>query len=181
MLSINLNGGIDMNLLKGLEVKLATSVECVKVMDMLIEIAQWMKDSGIKQWNYLLQGGDNEEIKQAIDNQNTYIVLVDSEIIATFTLTTEQSEWDQHIFGVDSTNDSLYLHRLAVTPEYMNQGIGQELLNWIEQNHHSEKTYLKLDCVADNPRLNQFYLENGFEYIGETDNHSKYQKALNRR
>jgi GNAT superfamily N-acetyltransferase len=170
-----------MSVMTGFEVKKATVLESDKVISLLKGIAQWMRDKGIQQWGYLLEGGDDEEIHQAIVDQHTYIVIAESEIIATFTLSPDQSEWDRHIFGDDGTHDSLYLHRLAVKPEYMNLGVGESLLKWIQENHHSNKKYLKLDCVAGNPRLNQFYRKNGFEYVGETDKHSKYQKVLSGR
>jgi GNAT superfamily N-acetyltransferase len=150
------------------------------ILSLLKEVAYWLKDKEINQWGYLLQGGDDCEILQAIENQDTFVVLKDDVMVGTFTLSTTQSEWDQHIFGADETNDSLYIHRLAVFPRYMGKGIGKSILEWIEENHQSKKTYLKLDCVADNERLNQFYRENGFTYMGETDNHSKYQKILNK-
>lgn len=169
-----------MSVITDFEVKKATVLESDKVISLLKDIAQWMRDKGIQQWGYLLEGGDDEEIRQAIMDQHTFIVLANNEIIATFTLSPDQSEWDRHIFEIDATHDSLYLHRLAVKPKYMNFGVGKNLMKWIQENHHSNKTYLKLDCVADNARLNQFYRENGFEYVGETDKHSKYEKILQR-
>jgi hypothetical protein len=60
----------------------------------------------------------------------------------------------------------------------MNQGMGKNILKWIEEHCQSDKKYIRLDCVADNHKLNQFYHENGFDFIGETDDHSKYQKAF---
>ena len=42
----------------------------------------------------------------------------------------------------------------------------------------SDKELLKLDCVAANVKLNNFYKCNGFEFIGVTDGHSKYQKLI---
>ncbi|MBT2660116.1 GNAT family N-acetyltransferase [Bacillus sp. ISL-45] len=145
---------------------------------MLKNNAKWMQDHGINQWRYLLKGGDDEEILEAIKQKETYIVLNDEELIGTFTLSTTQSEWDNHIFGVDPEGDSMYLHRLAVLPAYIGKGIGKEILKWIEDNISTDKTYLKLDCVADNSKLNQFYCANGFHYLGETDQHSKYQKKF---
>lgn len=141
---------------------------------MLKNIALWMQENEINQWQYLLNGGDDEEILDAIKHKETFIVLKDEELIATFSLSEKQYDWDKHIFGEDSEGDSLYLHRLAVLPVYMGKGLGKELLNWIVGNFSTDKAYLKLDCVADNRKLNQFYLANGFHYLGETDNHSKY-------
>ncbi|WP_257967959.1 hypothetical protein [Peribacillus deserti] len=60
-----------------------------------------MKDNDINQWRFLLDGGDDDEIEQAINNQETYIVLKDKHIVATFTLLSKQSEWDRNLWGSD--------------------------------------------------------------------------------
>lgn len=159
------------------QLKIAEEDESNLVINMLKEVAQWMKNNEINQWQYLLAGGDDEEIKQAILDKKTYILLKDNKLIATFTLSSVQSEWDEHIFGKEINSDSLYLHRLAVIPAHMKQGIGESILVWIQQNF-SDKKYLKLDCVSNNKKLNDFYKNNGFEYLGEIDKHSKFQKVL---
>jgi GNAT superfamily N-acetyltransferase len=166
-----------MNYDEGFTIKIAANEDSRKIIKMLKELAQWMKDHEINQWRFLLEGGDDEEIKQAISNQETYIVLKDSEIVATFTLSSKQSEWDRHIWEDDISTDSLYLHRLAIIPAYMKIGMGRRILAWI-QNNGSDKEYLKLDCVADNIKLNHFYKENGFELVGLADGHCKYQKCI---
>jgi ribosomal protein S18 acetylase RimI-like enzyme len=156
----------------------ASSSEEKQVINMLKQIAQWMKNHGINQWQFLLDGGDDEEIKEAVAKGNTYLLKKGNEIIGTFTLSDCQSEWDEHIFGKEELSNSLYLHRLAVLPQYMNQNLGTEVLTWIYTHFNSRKEYLKLDCVAQNTKLNHFYRSNGFTYIGETDGHSKYEMRL---
>ncbi|WP_369899455.1 GNAT family N-acetyltransferase [Bacillus manliponensis] len=159
------------------QLKLAKEEDSHLIIDMLKGIAQWMKNNEINQWQYLLTGGDDEEIKQAILDKKTYILLDGNKLIATFTLSSVQSEWDEHIFGKEVDSDSLYLHRFAVIPTHMRQGIGESILVWIQQNVRDKK-YVKLDCVAKNKKLNNFYKNYGFEYLGETDGHSKFQKKL---
>ncbi|MCC3359142.1 GNAT family N-acetyltransferase [Bacillus sp. REN16] len=163
--------------LKGLHIKIATNDDTSKIIKMLKRIALWMKDNEINQWSFLLDGGDDEEIKQAISNRETYIVLKDNDIIATFTLSSNQSEWDRHIWGEDNSLKTIYLHRLAIIPIYMNKGFGRSILGWI-QNNARDQSYLKLNCVADNIKLNNFYKNNEFELVGLTDGHSKYQKII---
>lgn len=166
--------------LKEFTIKIATHEDSSKVISMLKQIAKWMKDNDINQWRFLLDGGDDEEINQAIANQETYIVLNGNETVATFTLLSKQSEWDIHIWGEDSTSNSLYLHRLAINPSYMNRGLGRRILAWIEDNA-TDIEYLRLDCVAENPKLNSFYKNNEFDLVDITDGHSKYQKRLIKR
>lgn len=165
-------------MLRNFQVRLAELEEANHVINMLKKIAQWMQNNEINQWQYLLTGGDDEEIRSSISKKETYMLLNEKGIVATFTLSPHQSEWDQHIFGIEKEHESLYLHRLAIAPEFMGNGLGSEIMKWIHANVKSDKVYLKLDCVADNLKLNHFYQENGFEYLGETDNHSKYQKFL---
>jgi GNAT superfamily N-acetyltransferase len=165
------------NIVEGFNIKIATNEDSSNIIKMLKQIALWMKDNEINQWGFLLDGGDDEEIEQAISNQETYIVLKDNEIVATFTLLSKQSEWDRHIWGDDISSKSLYLHRLAIIPTYMKKGMGRSILTWIH-NNLSDQEYLKLDCVADNLKLNNFYMNNKFELVGFTDGHSKYQKYL---
>lgn len=163
--------------LEGYEIRIAENSESNDVIKLLKQSAQWMKDHNINQWSYLLEGGDDEEIKQAIADRNTYIVLKDEAIVATFTLLSKQSEWDIHIWGEDHTSNSLYLHRIAVLPSYMGSGLGSRILSWIEANANDYE-FIKLDCVSENLKLNNFYKENEFELVDITDNHSKYQKRL---
>lgn len=159
-------------------VKLAVQDESHKIIDFLKETAQWLKEKGIKQWSFLLHGGEDEEIKRAIENQATYIVSNEGGMIATFTLSRDKSDWDKHIWGEQDEFGSLYLHRLAIKPSYMKNGLGRDLLTWIETNFKCQAGYLKLDCVADNKKLNHFYREHGFRLVGCNDGHNQYEKKL---
>ncbi|WP_407272723.1 GNAT family N-acetyltransferase [Radiobacillus sp. PE A8.2] len=168
-----------MDHLKGFNIRIATNEDSSEIIKMLKQIALWMKDNEINQWAFLLDGGDDEEIEKAISNRETYIVMKDINIVATFTLLSEQSDWDRHIWGEDLSSQSLYLHRLAIIPTYMKCGMGKSILDWI-QNNEGDKECVKLDCVADNTKLNNFYKHNKFELVGISDGHSKYQKCINK-
>ncbi|MDR7080573.1 GNAT superfamily N-acetyltransferase [Neobacillus niacini] len=168
---------MNLDFVEGFNIKIATNEDSSNIIKMLKQIALWMKDNEINQWSFLLDGGDDEEIEQAISNQETYIVLKDNDIVATFTLLSKQSEWDRDIWGDDNSSKSLYLHRLAIIPTYMKKGMGRSILTWI-QNNVSDQEYLKLDCVADNIKLNSFYKDNKFELVGLTDGHSRYQMCI---
>ncbi|MBT2690578.1 GNAT family N-acetyltransferase [Bacillus sp. ISL-47] len=166
------------NILDGYQVRTASEGECVQIIDMLKEVAIWIRSQGIDQWQYLLEGGEDDEIKESVSKGNTYLVTKDDELAATFTLSSVQNDWDKHIFGEEANHDSLYLHRLAVKSKFMKTGLGAAVLKWIDEEITTDKQYLKLDCVESNPKLKAFYKNNGFERIGVTDGHCKYQKSL---
>ena len=156
------------------EIRKATEEEVPAIIELLKEIAAWLKQNDINQWGFLLEGGEDEEIRQAIQDSATYVACQDDEILATFTLYSQQSEWDEHIWGQEENPEVLYLHRLAVRPQHMKNGIGKDILHWIDES--LVKT-IRLDCVAHNPKLCTYYEENGYSLIETTaDGHCKFQK-----
>lgn len=159
-------------------VRIAAVYESELVLIFLKNIARWMKVNNIKQWQYLLEGGDDPEIILSIIKGETYVVEEGNNLVATFTISPYQSEWDEHIFGKDEVNNSLYLHRIAIHTSYMKKGLGSEILNWIFVHFAGKKEWLKLDCVSSNLKLSSFYRNNGFEEIGITDGHRKFVKKL---
>lgn len=160
------------------EIVLANESDGQAVINLLKTVANWLKNNEIKQWGFLLEGGEDEEILTAISNLQTYLVKIDNNIIGTFTLYADASEWDTYIWG-DETTNALFLHRLALHPEYMKRGIGRKVLLWIENLSKEKNRDLKLDCVSSNENLNHYYKSNYFEWVGETpDGHSMFRKTL---
>lgn len=160
-----------------LQIREAKIEESTAITELLRGTAKWIQEQGINQWQYLLEGGENEEIIRSIERNDTYVVLRNEDLIGTFTLYREQNEWDRQLWG-EQPADSLYLHRLAFKPDEMGKGLGSSVFAWINKNLQSDKKYLRLDCVAHNQKLNEFYKRSGFEFLGITDDHSRYQKEL---
>ena len=157
------------------EIRKVIVQETPTIIELLKEVASWLHKKDINQWGFLLEGGEDEEIRQAIIDNATYVACRDDEIIATYTLYSQQSEWDRHVWGQEENPEVLYLHRLAVRPQHMKDRIGKNILSWIDEN--LSKT-IRLDCVAHNPKLCTYYKENGFSLIGTTvDGHCKFQKV----
>lgn len=160
--------------MKTYKIRKAEEKEVATIIDLLKEVASWLRNNDINQWGFLLEGGEDGEITEAVINGDTYVACHDDEIIASVTLYSQKSEWDQHVWGTEDDPEALYLHRLAVRPQYMKNGIGKEILNWVDENL---KNTIRLDCVAHNPKLCAYYERNGYSLIGTTaDGHSKFQK-----
>ncbi|WP_102275602.1 GNAT family N-acetyltransferase [Cytobacillus massiliigabonensis] len=160
------------------EVSIAMSKDADKILDLLKDVAKWLKEKGIDQWGFLAAGGEDDEVRQAINNNNTYIVKRDGVIVATFTLYPTQSSWDKYTWG--NLNDgAVYLHRLAISRTKIGSGLGKKILQWMETILEKEgKNSLRLDCVGNNSKLNEFYRNYGFEKVGNADGHSLFQKNI---
>ena len=78
----------------------------------------------------------------------------------------------------DNPADTLYVRGLVIANEVRGQGIGVAMLDWA-QRYARERGYgrLRLDCLAENGRLRQYYGDYGFTFLGEGRNGS-YLAAL---
>ncbi|WP_088051101.1 GNAT family N-acetyltransferase [Virgibacillus dakarensis] len=166
-------------------VRLASEKDTANVLQLLKDAANWLKAKEIPQWGYLGSGGEDEEIKQDILAGTTYVVEdVQANIVATFNLSPKQNDWDMEMWG-KRDDKGYYLHRLAVDRGCRNQQIGKRLLRWIDDYLLIDDGYLRLDCVAANSVLNDYYQRAGFTFVGYIgagdDKFSRYEKPLSRK
>ena len=68
----------------------------------------------------------------------------------------------------DNPADVVYVRGLVIANEVRGQGLGAALLDWA-QGYAREGGYsrLRLDCLAENGRLRQYYSDYGFTFLGE--------------
>ena len=78
----------------------------------------------------------------------------------------------------DHPADVVYVRGLVIANEVRGQGLGVALLDWA-QEYGRERGYsrLRLDCLAENGRLRQYYRDYGFTFLGE-GRHGSYVAAL---
>lgn len=160
------------------EVAKATVEEADEIIHLLKEIAKWIQEIKIDQWRSLAGGHVDQEIKEMIMRERVYRVKSGENIVATFTLYEKQGEWDRYLWG-DLQDGTVYIHRLAVALSKKGEGLGKSLMQWIENKiKHDGKTMIRLDCVAHNKKLNDFYVRCGYTYLGTQHDFSLYEKKL---
>ena len=73
---------------------------------------------------------------------------------------------DDQLFWPDlATDDSAFIHRLAVRRNYAGQGVSTALLRWAVDHARSlGRKYLRLDCDAERARLRNLYERFGFRF-----------------
>ncbi|MCC3371665.1 N-acetyltransferase [Cohnella sp. REN36] len=58
------------------------------------------------------------------------------------------------------------MEALAVNRTLAGHGIGARLFRWAEERIAAEgKRLVRLDCMADNPRLNRYYEDQAYRYV----------------
>ncbi|WP_211748659.1 GNAT family N-acetyltransferase [Paenibacillus sp. Marseille-Q4541] len=142
-------------------IRSASLEEAPIVLSLWQKSAIWLNSKGIFQWR-----PENFHIDQVIEfmtnGSDVYLAEINNEIVGTYILT-----WsDPFIWQELDNKDSGYIHRFAVNRDFQAKGIGKYLLKSAEvQIKQKGKTLIRLDCMADNVRLNRYYQEIGFEYV----------------
>jgi GNAT superfamily N-acetyltransferase len=143
----------------------AQRIDLASYIDLLEEIGEWLNDRGLGQVPNGMHRECVEYYAESIANGEVYLGLMGSHIVASFRLLREDS-----MVWPEEGGDALYLHTLAVRRAWSGQGLGQQMLNWAEQQASlSGKTFLRLDCFANNRILRRYYENAGYKDRGEID------------
>lgn len=163
-----------------MQIRQAQPQELAKVNEILYETAQWLQQKGHTQWSEILEGSDKHQLTQALAQQEVYFFLKEENIVGLAALWNQPSAWDQMLWrdkaGADAT--IYYIHRVAIRPKYRGQQLGAALLQAIKTHFADRATVLRLDCIADNPKLTDFYHSNGFSKVGYGENQQRQQFEL---
>ena len=139
--------------------KQAGLVDYEVIFDILYENAIWLESKGIVQWPLLWLESKRTEIQESVSRGAFYYVEVDNIIAAVVELSTAQ----ETIWNYEE-GPALYIHKLAIRREFSRQGLGHRVLTLIKARAIQENNrYLRLDCVAHNERLCQYYQSCNFE------------------
>ncbi|EJW19635.1 N-acetyltransferase [Paenibacillus alvei] len=149
----------------------ALSTDTEHVMALLHNTAKWLQERGSTQWNALLQGQDTHNTADAILNGDVFLFKQEGQIAGMVILLTTPSPWDRLLWGNDSVEESVYVHRLAINRNYAGQHVGSGILAWTASGiAFPNKRSIRLDCMSGIPALESFYRGAGFAYQGRTDN-----------
>jgi ribosomal protein S18 acetylase RimI-like enzyme len=152
----------------GTNVRRAALADFDAVYSIVAEVATWLKSRNSSQWAFFLTDEGKNLVRHRIETAETYLV-DDShaQLIATFTV-----QWDDEMIwgprGLDGKAG--YVHGLAVSRRAAGNGIGLQMLEWsanrIAQN---ARNLVRLDCMANNELLCNYYRRAGFADAGVYD------------
>lgn len=73
-------------------------------------------------------------------------------------------------------NEKIILNHLYVKPEFQNTGIGSSILGDVIERGEKEGRDIRL-ITLKRSRANEFYLKNGFKFVGSTEYDNVYVKS----
>jgi hypothetical protein len=147
------------------EIRLATPEDVPALVSILENVALWTSSNGLEAWDLGLFAEPDSAgqgwLREDIRNDTAYIICCDAVAVGTFVLRSRDE-----LFWPNAGDDALYLHRFAVLKSVA--GIGRQAIGWmIAEATRQTRTYLRLDCHAQNQRIRRYYAEAGFSHRGD--------------
>jgi ribosomal protein S18 acetylase RimI-like enzyme len=137
-----------------------------KILKITKACAAHMISKHIFQWNEFYPNAT--AFKRDIDNGECYVLEIKNEIIGCITISTYMDEEYNPIKWLTSNDNNIYIHRLAVHPNFQGKGYAQQLLSFAE-NYATIKNYrsIRLDTFSQNKRNQKFYELRGYKKLGD--------------
>ncbi|NKI19959.1 GNAT family N-acetyltransferase [Paenibacillus dendritiformis] len=162
---------------RSLVIQRAASEHIALLQELYVEAARWRAGRGITLWDE--HAFTAAYIERFMREKEVFIALADGDGIGCFAI-----QWsDPEIWRELEHEAAGYLHRLVVSRKYGGMRLGYRLLEWAEEYVKSQgKRFFRLDCMAENKGLNQYYAEAGFAFVrtaaGEGWSANLYEKKL---
>lgn len=128
--------------------------------------ASAMSEKGIYQWNEHYPSF--ERLKKDIELEELYILEDHYDLRGIVVITeTRDKEYLPVKWLTGEFSANLYIHRLAVHPDFWGNGYAQKLMDFAE-NFAREKKYdsIRLDTFSQNKRNQKFYESRGYQRLG---------------
>ncbi len=106
--------------------------------------------------------------KEDIDNGYLMVLLLKSDIIGCVSVSNIMDDFYKKIEWKIKSNDSLYVHRLAINPTFQGKGFAKFIMKYIEEIGIKTKAKsIRLDTFSLNKKNNKFYSNLGYLKLGQ--------------
>ncbi len=147
------------------DVTLRQAVESDKslVIHIKQDAASWLESKGIHQWAGILMAPGEDMVYKRVQEGEVYLALKGAQAVGTISILWEDPiSWGEK--GLDGKAG--YMHGIALLRPYAGKGVGRDIIQWAMDYIRSKGKVARLDCMAENPRINQYYRDLQFNYTG---------------
>jgi len=136
------------------------------IMEMTKACAKAMIANDIYQWNEHYP--NPKAFINDLKRDELYVLIVDKLLIGTIVISTFMDEEYMPIKWLTQNDKNIYIHRLAIHPNFQGSGHAQQLMDFAEnyaiENHYSS---IRLDTFSQNKRNQKFYELRGYKQLGD--------------
>lgn len=102
-------------------------------------------------------------VQTEINENRQWKIIIDGKIACVWATTFN----DPQIWEERNNDPAVYIHRIAVNPEFRGQNLVQQIAEWAKLYALSnEKRFVRMDTVGENTGLINYYTKCGFDFLG---------------
>jgi ribosomal protein S18 acetylase RimI-like enzyme len=145
-----------------MKILLCSPTDVDTILNLYDQATAYQKTKYTKHW----QGFERSLVKDSIDEDRQWKIIIDNQIACVFTLTYN----DLLIWKEKDADPALYIHRIATNPDFRGKSLVKIIVAWAK-NHAKQlqKDYIRMDTGSGNEGLNKYYVSCGFRYLGVTE------------
>ena len=146
-------------------IRKATSSDIESILLLTKACAKDMTSKGIYQWNEHYPNA--EAFQNDIKRDELYVLTHGHSIVGVIVISTFMDDVYKPITWLTPSDKNIYIHRLAVDPEYQGRGFAQQLMDFAEKFALDNKyCSVRLDTFSKNERNQRFYERRGYKRLG---------------
>ncbi|SDX63144.1 Ribosomal protein S18 acetylase RimI [Lutibacter oricola] len=142
----------------------ATSKDLEQIYKLTKSCAQHLIEQNIFQWNEYYPS--QQVLQKDIDLNQIWTIKVENELAGIVVLTEIEDDEYENVKWLTKNKNNLYIHRLAVHPEFQGKGFAQQLMTFAEdfarKNNYKS---VRLDTFGENKRNLRFYEKRGYQKL----------------
>ena len=145
-------------------IKKAVSKDVAEIYALTKSCAKHLIENGIFQWNE--QYPSSEVLNKDIELQQLYKLEIDNRIVGIIVLTEIEDVEYKNVEWLTENGNNLYIHRLAVHPNFQGKGYAKQLMDFPE-NYATENDFnsVRLDTFSQNSRNIKFYKNRNYKQL----------------
>ena len=147
-------------------IRKAKKKEIQQILTLTRACGQQMKSQNIFQWNENYPS--IEAFNKGLKRNELFVLISEESIVGCITITQKIDKEYLPINWQTPNENNLYIHRLAIHPNFQGKGFAQTLMDFAE-NFALENNYssIRLDTFSGNERNQIFYKKRGYKKLGE--------------
>jgi ribosomal protein S18 acetylase RimI-like enzyme len=142
-------------------IKKASKQDLEQLLNVVKSCGQNLIEQGIFQWNE--EYPKREDLLEDLELQELWKLENENSIIGLIVLTENEDAEYQDVKWLTKNHKNLYIHRLAIHPDFQGKGYAQKLMDFAEK-YALDNSYnsIRLDTFSQNKRNQQFYEQRNY-------------------
>ena len=136
-------------------IRKAVKKDISRIIEITKSCAAFMISQNIFQWNEHYP--NIETFENDVKNENLYVLELNQKIIGCIVISSFMDDFYSKVKWTTPTEKNMYLHRLAIDPDYQKKGYAKKLMNFsFDFANKNNIVSIRLDTFSGNPYNNIF-------------------------